>query len=65
MSHSGSKSDDDRIARKREVFEKRRENLLNARKRVIGLDVEALDAQVAEMRRNRADDKDADRFERK
>ncbi len=67
MSHSrgGAVTEDERIMRKREVFEKRRQNLLNARKRTIGVDVEALDAQVAEMRANRADDKEADRFESK
>jgi len=53
-----------RIRLRRKNNEDRRERLLNARKRVIGVDVDALDAQVAEMHRGRNDDKEALRVER-
>lgn len=42
----------------------RKERLLNARKRCIGVDVDALDAQVAEVRRSREHAKDQDRLEK-
>jgi len=49
-----------RIQLKRENMEKRKEKLLNPRARVIGLDVDALDAQVAEVQKSRANMKQQD-----
>lgn len=54
-----------KIQRKREAFEQRRLRILNAKVRIIGLDVDALDAQVAEKRQNAADKTESDRFESK
>ena len=54
-----------RIALKRAQNEKRKERFFNARTRLIGVDVDALDAQVAEMQKMKADNKDGDRIERK
>jgi RIB43A len=54
-----------RIKARRERDEIRRERFLNARTRIMGIDAEALDKQVAEMRQAREDGKDADRVESK
>ena len=43
--------------------EERRLRFLNAPNRTIGIDSQALDAQVAAMRRNRDDEKEANRIE--
>ena len=48
---------------RRNADEERRMRYLNAPKRLIGIDSQALDAQVAEMRQNRDDHKEADRME--
>ena len=53
-----------RIRLKREQNEKRKERFFDSRKRLIGVDVDALDAQVAEMQKSKADGKEADRIER-
>lgn len=53
-----------RIQLKRAQNEKRKERFLSARTRLIGVDVDALDAQVAEMQRMKSDNKEADRVER-
>ena len=53
-----------RIALKRQQNELRRQRFLDARTRVIGVDVDALDAQVAEMTQRKADGKEAERVER-
>lgn len=53
-----------RIRRKREENAKRRDRFLNARKRIMGVDVEALDAQVAEKKDSNKADADADTMER-
>lgn len=53
-----------RIKSKREANEQRRVRYLNAKVRLIGLDVQTLDQQVAEKQRMRQTEKDADRFER-
>lgn len=53
-----------RIQLKRAQNEKRKERFLSARTRLIGVDVDALDAQVAEMQRLKSDTKEADRVER-
>lgn len=54
-----------RIQLKRESMEKRKEKLLNPRARVIGLDVDALDAQVAEVQKSRANMKQQDLIDSK
>jgi hypothetical protein len=54
-----------RIRHKREVNRIRVERIHNSRNRLIGVDVDALDAQVAEMQRNRRNDKIEDRLDRK
>ena len=52
-----------RIQAKREANDKRTERFLNARMRTIGLDVQALDAQVAEKQRNQQNGVDSDKLE--
>ena len=54
-----------KINHRRNADEERRMRYLNAPKRLIGIDAQALDAQVAEMRQNRDDHKEADRMESK
>lgn len=54
-----------RIQIKREAAEQRRLRLMNPRYRAIGLDVDALDNQVAEIQKNREDMKQADLMDRK
>jgi len=56
--------EDARIQMKREANEQRRLRLLDARKRVIGLDVDALNEQVAEKERMRSDQKEVERIEK-
>lgn len=51
-----------KIDRKRELFEQRRVRVLNAKVRLIGLDVQALNEQVEEKRRLRSAEQDADAF---
>lgn len=53
-----------RIQKKREANEARAKRFLDARQRSIGVDVAALDAQVAEKRRNQQNNDDSDRLER-
>jgi len=53
-----------RIALKRQQNEMRRQRFLDSRTRVMGLDVDALDAQVAEINKQKADGKEAERIER-
>lgn len=49
---------------KREANQARTERFLNARQRTLGLDLQALDAQVAEKKRNCQNNKESDRLER-
>lgn len=53
-----------KLERKRAQMEARKGRILNARTRVIGLDVAMLDKQVAEKRANADDNREADRLER-
>lgn len=53
-----------KIILRRNANEERRVRYLNAPQRLIGLNSEALDAQVAEMRQNRLGHKEADRMEK-
>lgn len=53
-----------KIARKREQYEQRRQRILNAKVRTMGLDVQTLDQQVAEKQRLKAQEKETDKFER-
>lgn len=53
-----------RIELKRQANAARTERFLDARQRTIGLDLQALDAQVAEKRRNKQNNNDSDRLER-
>ena len=52
-----------RIRLKRAQNNARRDRFLNARKRVFGVDVDALDAQVAEKKQNASDGVDEDKLE--
>jgi hypothetical protein len=52
-----------KIQRTREAHEQRRLRILNAKVRIIGLDVDALDAQVAEKRQNASNKNENDRLE--
>lgn len=54
-----------KIQRKRDMFEERRQRILNAKVRLIGLDVQTLNEQVKEKERLRQEEKEADRFARK
>lgn len=54
-----------KIARRRQMNEERRLRILNAKVRLIGLDVQALDEQVKEKQMKKMQDRDVDRFERK
>lgn len=54
-----------KIQRKRDMFEERRLRILNAKVRLIGLDVQTLNEQVKEKERMRQEEKEADRFARK
>jgi hypothetical protein len=58
------RKEENRIRYKREVNRIRAERIHNARNRLIGLDVDALDAQVAEVQRNRQNDRLEDRLDR-
>jgi hypothetical protein len=67
---SGSNVQDDvlakeaaKIAYKRQILEQRKLRIHNAKQRTIGLDIDALDAQVAEKQRNKARDQDILNFE--
>eukprot|EP01035_Chromulina_nebulosa_P018506 gene18506-24223_t len=53
-----------RIQAKRQANEERRRRFLDARKRLIGQDVQALDQQVLEKQKNKAYEKDLDKLER-
>jgi hypothetical protein len=53
-----------RIALKRQQNELRRQRFLNSRTRIMGVDVDALDSQVAEMNKRKSDGKEAERIER-
>lgn len=53
-----------RIRLKREANAARAERFLDARQRTLGLDLQALDAQVAEKKRNTASDQENSRLER-
>lgn len=53
-----------RIEAKRRANEERTKRFLNARQRTLGVDVQGLDAQVAEKRRNQQNNDDNDRLER-
>jgi hypothetical protein len=53
-----------KIEAKRRANEERTKRFLNARQRTLGVDVQALDAQVAEKRRNQQNSDDSDRLER-
>lgn len=50
---------------RRDANEERRIRYLNAPRRLIGIDTQALDAQVADIRKSRYEDKEADRMESK
>jgi hypothetical protein len=54
-----------RIKAKREANEERRKRFLNARSRLIGLDVAALDQQVAEKEERRRREQEITKLERK
>lgn len=56
--------EDAKIQRKRELYEQRRVRVLNAKVRLIGLDVQALNSQVEEKQRQREIEKEEDRFAR-
>jgi hypothetical protein len=56
--------EDAKIHRKRELYEQRRVRVLNAKVRLIGLDVQALNGQVEEKQRQREIEKEEDRFAR-
>jgi len=58
------RKDEAKIQRKREANEQRRLRIMNAKVRIIGLDVDALDAQVAEKKQNHANKLESDRFEK-
>ena len=51
-----------KINRKRELYEQRRVRILNAKVRLIGLDVQALNSQVEEKQRQRETEKEEDRY---
>lgn len=51
-----------KIQRKRELYEQRRVRILNAKVRLIGLDVQALNSQVEEKQRQRETEKEEDRY---
>jgi DNA polymerase III alpha subunit (gram-positive type) len=53
-----------RIKAKRDANEQRRLRYLNAKARMMGLDVATLDQQVAEKQRMKQNEREADRFER-
>ena len=55
--------EDARIRGRRERDEVRRDRFLNARTRIMGVDAQALDQQVADMRKGRTDAKESDRIE--
>ena len=57
--------DQARINMRRDANEERRIRYLNAPRRLIGIDTQALDAQVADIRKSRYEDKEADRMESK
>ncbi len=57
--------EESRINRIREAHEQRRLRILNAKVRIIGIDVDALDAQVAEKRQNAHNKSESDRVESK
>lgn len=59
------KKDQLRIDCRRNANEERRIRFLNAPKRLIGVDSQALDYQIAETRQNRDNFKEADRMESK
>jgi hypothetical protein len=54
-----------KIAHKRQIFEERRRRIHDHKQRTIGLDIPALDAQVAEKKKNSQRDHDVLMFERK
>lgn len=54
-----------KIAYKRQQNEQRRLRIHNAKQRTIGLDIEGLNAQVAEKQRNNMRDRDLINLERK
>ena len=54
-----------RIKAKREANEQRRIRYLNAKVRLIGLDVQALDQQVLEKQQRKSQERDYDKFESK
>lgn len=54
-----------KIQRKREQNEQRRLRILNAKARIMGLDVQSLDQQVMEKEQQKQREKEADRFESK
>jgi hypothetical protein len=53
-----------KINRKREIFEQRRQRILNAKVRIIGLDINGLNEQVEEKKRMKDTEKEQDRFAR-
>jgi len=53
-----------KIEAKRRANEERTKRFLNARQRTLGVDVQGLDAQIAEKRRNQQNNDDNDRLER-
>jgi hypothetical protein len=59
------KKEEEKIQYRRNQNELRKERLLDARKRTIGVDIDALDAQVAEIRQNQKNNNDDDRLDRK
>lgn len=54
-----------KINRKKDLFEDRRKRILNAKVRLIGVDVDALNKQVLEKQRLKEMEKESDRFESK
>lgn len=54
-----------RVKARRDANEQRRIHYLNAKVRLIGLDVQALDQQVLEKQQRRSQERDTDKFESK
>jgi len=52
-----------KIAHKQKIFEERRNRIHNTKQRTIGLDIQALDAQVAEKKKGHERDQDVLNYE--
>jgi len=56
--------EDAKIMRKKDLFEQRRIRILNAKQRIIGLDLDALDAQVEEKKRQKERERELEESDR-